>query len=128
MSRKMYVDVFPEDIFKGATGTMCAKFDRLVFTLSHESADVRVEPIEPDEVAQRMVFSLQHEYSGFMADYLKYRFAFPRERNDFLENTEQLHSSLLQQAVSGKPAHAVYHPYPVGISAVCDAIEPLLCV
>ena len=99
--------------------------DKVFFVASHASAAVTVEPIEPEEIARRMVFSLQEERVELMSYYHKFRFAFPEARNDLIEQAEALERNMLQQILAGKEAYAVYHPYPVPIPSLFEAISPL---
>jgi hypothetical protein len=73
-----------------------------------------------------MVFSLQHERLDFMSYYLKFRFAFPAASNALIEQAEALQRERLVQVLMGKEAYAVYHPYPVPIQKLFEAIRPLL--
>jgi hypothetical protein len=91
---------------------------------SHETPDIVVEPVDPRELAQRMVFSLQEERTDLLAAYRRFRFAFPERRNAFLENAEELQRSMLLRAFDRKQTHAVWHPYPVSIAALFEAMLP----
>ena len=126
LRRQLYVDTTPKQLFNGGVKDLSGKFDQLFFVVSHESSDVKVFPIGPGEVARRMVFSLQFERLDFMAAYLKFRFAFPEKRNDLFERAEEIQRDIITRALSNKEAHVVYHPYPVPISAMFDAISPLV--
>jgi hypothetical protein len=85
-----------------------------------------VQPIDPQEIARRMVFSLQYERRELMSYYMMYRFAFPEARNALIEQAEELQRAMLTRALAGKDAYAVHHPYPVPIPALFDTIGPLL--
>jgi hypothetical protein len=126
LRRQLYVDVHPKRLFGRGFGALSGTFDRLFFVVSHESPDVTAEPIRAEEVARRMVFSLQHEQLDFMADYLKFRFAFPEARNDLIERAEDIQRDLLMRVLAGKEVHAIYHPYPVPIPALFDVMRPLV--
>jgi hypothetical protein len=116
----------PERLFNAAEVRLSSRVDCLFFVASHELPDVTVRPIDPQQVARRMAFSLQYERLDFMSYYLKYRFAFPERRNELIERAGQLERELLIQALAGKEAYEVYHPYPVPIPAMFDAISPLI--
>ena len=73
-----------------------------------------------------MVFSLEDERDEFMAYYLKFRFAFPEKNNELIDNAESIQREILQKVLAGKKTYAVYHPYPVSIPALYDAINPVL--
>jgi hypothetical protein len=126
LKRQLYVDVHPERLFGAGFGTLSGPFDRLLFVVSHESPDVTVQPIDPREVAERMVFSLQHERADFMTYYMKFRFAFPSLRNELIEQTEEIERELLTRLLADKPAYAVCHPYPVHLASLFDATRALL--
>jgi hypothetical protein len=72
-----------------------------------------------------MVFSLQYERLGFMAYYMMFRFVFPELANPLIERAEELQREALTRVLAGKDAYAVYHPYPLPIPALFDAISPL---
>jgi hypothetical protein len=122
LKRQLYVDVDPERLF-GRLGTMTAPFDRLFLLVAHEEDEVTVEPIDPSEVARRMVFSLQHENLELTSAYLKYRFAFPESSSYLLDHAASLQRDALAHALADKPAFVVRHPYPVSLSALFEAMN-----
>jgi hypothetical protein len=125
LDRQRYVDVPAEDIIGRPLGRLTAGFDRLFFLVSWSARDVAVEPVDPDDVARRMVASLQHERLDFMAYYWKFRFAFPGRASEIVERAEEVERDRLRRALAGKPAFRVGHPYPVSLEALYDAISPL---
>jgi hypothetical protein len=122
-SRQLFVDMEPERLF-GDFGEQSASFDRLFFLVSSDAPDISVEPVDPVEVGQRMVFSLQYERLDFTAAYLKYRFAFPGAANPFVEEVEELERTALARALAGKPAFVVHHPYPCSLDSLYEAMRP----
>lgn len=126
LKRQLFVDMHPRALFGKGFGSLAGTPQKVFFVVSHETPDVTVEPIDPQEIVRRMVFSLQHERLDFMAYYLKFRFAFPDARNDLIERAEELQREVLARALAGKESYAVYHPYPVPIPALFDAISPLV--
>lgn len=118
------VQVEPERLFGAGPRALRSPFDRLFLVCSHERPDVTVAPVDPVEVARRMVFSLQFERLDFLAHYMKFRFAFPERSNALVEQSEALQRDALERAFAGKPAHVVAHPYPAPIPALFDAMEP----
>jgi hypothetical protein len=123
LSGQRHVDVPPEDLF-GRLGTLTAPFDRLFLVMSHAGRDTRADPIDPLEIARRMVYSLRHESLDLTAAYLKFRFAFPDTGNPFLARMERLQRELLERAVVGKPAFVVHHPYPCSLNVLFDVMSP----
>jgi hypothetical protein len=126
VERQRYVSIPPERLFGPESCALSGRLDRLVFVVSHESPEVTAEEIDPQEVADRMVFSQQYERLGLMSTYLAYRFAFPEARNEWLEQVQDLERRLLSEAVAGKPAQVVHHPFPAPIPGLFDAIAPVL--
>jgi hypothetical protein len=123
LKRQQFVDIAPARLF-GRAGAQSASFDRLFFLVSSDSPEFAVEPVDPLEVAERMVFSLQHERLDLTAAYLKYRFAFPAAANPFIEQLEEIQRKALAQAFAGKPAFVVHHPYPCSLDALFEAMSP----
>lgn len=123
LRRQLHVDVDPQRLF-GGVGELAAGFDRLFLLVSHDAPALTVEPIDPLEVARRMVFSLQHESLDFTAAHLKFRFAFPDAWNPLLAEAEEQQREALARTLAGKPAYVVHHPYPVSLSALFDAMSP----
>jgi hypothetical protein len=126
LKRQLFVDMHPRTLFGAGFRTLAGTLQKVLFVVSHETPDVTVEPIDPQEIARRMVFSLQHERLDFMAYYLKFRFAFPEAANDLIERAEEIQRTALARVLAGKEAYAVYHPYPVPIPALFDAIRPFV--
>ena len=126
LRRQLYVDMPPNRLVNGDLGSLKGAIDRLFFVVSHEQPDVTLKPIEVREIARRMVFSLQYERLDFMSCYQKFRFAFPDAKNDLIEQAEDLQREMLMRMLADKRAYVVYHPYPVPLSALFDAIRPFV--
>jgi hypothetical protein len=124
IERQRGVQLSPQRLFGAKACRLVGPLDQVVFVASHAAREVRVEPISALEIARRMVFSLQHERLALQECYLKFRFAFPEARNPLLEQAETVQRDLLTRALAGTPAWAVYHPYPVSIPALFDAMVP----
>jgi hypothetical protein len=125
LKRQLYVDLPPERLFGPGSCRLAGVLDKIVFVASHDLPDVTMRPMDAREVGRRMVFSLQHERLDFMAYYMKFRFAFPEKVNPLIERAEELQRERLEQVLVGKDAYALYHPYPVPIPSLFDAISPL---
>jgi hypothetical protein len=126
LKRQLFVDVHPKKLFGSGFGAMAGALDKVFFVASHETSDVVAQPIDAQEVARRMVFSLQYERLPFMAFYMMFKFAFPERSNPLIEGAEERQREVLLRVLNGKPAYSVYHPYPVSIPVLFDAISPLL--
>lgn len=123
---QLFVDLRPEQLFGSDRRESSARFDRLVFALSDASPEVRVEPMDPREVARRMSFSFLFESLHFMGNYLKFRFAFPGTASSFVDRIQEVYSKRLEAVLAGKPTNALFHPYPAPIPELFGALAGLL--
>jgi hypothetical protein len=127
LKRQLSVQLPPRKLFgQEDVGPMKSKPQTILFVASHETAEITVRPIDPGEIARRMVFSLEDERLDFMAYYLKFRFAFPEAGNELIDNAEAIQRDILGKVLAGKQAFSVTHPYPVSIPALYEAISPVL--
>jgi hypothetical protein len=124
LKRQLYVQLPPEKLFLRRSGETHARPDKIFLVASHAEPEFVVKKIDPEEIARRMVFSLQEERMEFMSYYLKYRFAFPECANPLIDQAEEIQRNLLLKTLAGKEAYAVYHPYPFSIPALFDVIRP----
>lgn len=128
--QQQHVDVAPAALFgpRAAAGTNAGptRMDKVIFVASHAAPQVTVQPLAGAEIAERMVFSLQEERRNFLSYYAKFRFAFPAAYSPLVEEAGEIERKLLLQALADKDAYGVYHPYPVALPALYDAVAPLL--
>lgn len=124
LKRQLFVNWQPGKLFKGSLLAMNGNPDKIFFVGSHQSPDVVISPVDPVDIAKRIYFSLLEERDDFVAVYQKYRFAFPDQANDLIDRVPQLMKAHLVQALSGKEAYSVYHPYPAPISKLFQSIRP----
>jgi hypothetical protein len=121
-----HVDPPAEQLFGRERWVEQAPFDRLVFLGNAKVPGVRVEPIDPMEVAERMTFSHVHHRLGFLDYYWQFRYAFPDRPNRIVDEIEGIERGLLRQVFANKTAFEVLHPHPVDIPGLFDAIRPHL--
>ncbi len=126
IERQLFVHLAPERLFGEAACRAGGTPERIFFVVSHASERVTVEPIDSDEVAARMAFSLHHERLDLVAYYLKFRFAFPERRNDLLDHVTEREHQQLARMLKGRPSYIVRHPYPIPVAALFDAMAPHL--
>jgi len=126
LKRQAFVDMQPEELCGGRLGTLSGSLDKVFFAVSHDTPDVAVQAVDPQEVAGRMVFSLQHERLDFMSYYLKFRFAFPAAANDLIEGAETLERERLARVLAGKDTFSLSHPYPVSLDALFQVVSARL--
>lgn len=127
LRRQLNVQLSPSKLFgHEGVGPMMSTPQTILFVASHETEEISVRRSDPDEIARRMVFSLQDERSDFWAYYLKFRFAFPEAENKLIEDAELIQRDILTKVLRDKETFSVYHPYPVSIPALYEAIAPVL--
>jgi hypothetical protein len=124
VKRQVYVQLPPEKLFGQTTAPMHGQPEKIFFVASHASSEFMVQEMQPQEVAERIVFSLQEERMEFMSYYLKYRFAFPDGSNLLIDQAEDIQRKILLEVLADKEAYAVYHPYPFSIPMLFKAIQP----
>jgi hypothetical protein len=73
-----------------------------------------------------MVASQAHERRPLFEAYERFRFAYPERRAPALEGVPEEELRLLQDALAGRPAHEVSHPYPVPLPLLYEAALPCL--
>ncbi len=126
VDHQLDVQIAPARLFDGRVLTEGAALDRVVFVESVDGPGISVEPIDGSAIAARMVHSIRHEWLDLWTAYLKWRYAFPDRPNEHLEGLEATLSQRLGQALGGRPAVSLRHPYPPDIPALADALAPHL--
>jgi len=124
LDKQLCVDVTPQRLFGQTACEFAGTPDRVFFTASQEAPEVSVRPVDPKEVAHRMVFSLQEEQRQLMSYYWKFRFAFPDASNELIERSRELQFLALTRALGDKQTFEVRHPYPVELASLYDALRP----
>lgn len=123
LAGQLHVDLSPYTLFGEEACTLVGVPEKILFVASHETPEITVRPIDSQEIARRMVFSLQEEQRTLTSYYWKFRFAFPDAANELVDNSGQLQREILHRALDGKEAYEVLHPYPVHIPSLFEAIE-----
>jgi hypothetical protein len=122
--QQMHVDLSPEKLFGKQAKAIKSSPDKVFFIASRDEPNITVQPIDPQEMVQRMVFSLQEERKEFISYYQKFRFAFPQASNQLIDRVEETQRMVLSKVMAGKETYAVYHPYPFSISDLFEVIRP----
>lgn len=125
MERQRHVDVDPATLLT-RVGEPRGDLHHVFLVVSSEAAHVSVTPIEGEQVATRMLASLQHERAPLLACYQMHRFAFPGRSNPLIEGVEAVERDRLLDLLGHLPAHRVEHPYTVPIDATVDAMLEVL--
>jgi hypothetical protein len=124
LKQQLNVQLPPEKLFGRKSGEAPVPPEKIFLVASRADGALAVERIDPQEIANRMVFSLQEERIGFLSYYWKYRFAFPECANPLIDQSEEIQRRILQNLFAGKEAYAVYHPYPFSIPSLFEMIRP----
>lgn len=120
VKQQLNVQVPPEKLFGRMADGLSGKPEKMFFVGSHADANMIVQKIDPVEIAEKMVYSLQEERMEFHSYYLKYLFAFPERSNSLIGQAEDVQREILLKVLAGQESYAVYHPYPVSIPALFD--------
>lgn len=123
LHRRLKVQLPPEAVF-GRVGAGGTELRTVFLAFSHPDEEIRVEPADPDEVAERLAASLRHELLALSAQYLAYRFAFPRSAEDPLPALLDRAALLLRRALADKDVFVVRHPHPVRLWDLYAAMHP----
>lgn len=126
LRKQIHVDQPPEKLFGKAVGTTKGNPDKVFFVATHDESQITVQPVDPQEIVRRMVFSLQEERSVFLSYYQKFRFAFPGVSNPFIDQIEETQRRILTNVLAGKESYVVYHPYPFSLPKLFEVTQPYL--
>jgi hypothetical protein len=97
-----------------------------IMAVSHEAPDFEVNAASVEQIASQMAASFLHEQASLLSCYHKHLFAFPDRRNALLDQLESIYQRSAGEALRGKPAFTMFHPYPVSVDALRTAVQPLL--
>lgn len=122
LGRQAFLQIPPAELFGKERVILRAPLGAVVLVLSHSSQDIRSEPALGAEVAARMRASLAEERAAFMAHYRQYRFAFPSDRQTFVDTAAEQEAELLHNLFGARIAAKVSHPYPCDIAALGEAV------
>lgn len=114
----------PQQLFGSHVWQGPATLDRL-FLASVTHAATAISPLDPTDIARRMIASLAYERHELWATLQRYQFAFPGRGPDVLANVSEAELQLLSQAFAGRPAYEISHPYPVPLQELYTTAAPL---
>jgi serine kinase of HPr protein (carbohydrate metabolism regulator) len=116
--------VRPQEIFGGSVSSLIGKPDKVFLLISHEDPSVRVELTPPFEMARRLAHLGQQEQMRFNEHYLAFKFAFPKAKNAFIEQSHEYQVATLTDALAEKDTYTIWHPYPLPFSVIYETIRP----
>jgi hypothetical protein len=102
------------------------QLDKAFLAIAHDSPEVRVEPVEPRHLAERLLFSIRTERLPLRRLYYAFRYAFPGEAEVFEEEAEEAETERLAGVLEGTETYVLYHPYPAPVQAIHYALAPVL--
>jgi hypothetical protein len=126
VQRQLYIQLPPEKLFGQKAEDTDVNPEKIFFVVSNDQTDVTVQPIDSQELGERMVFSLQEEQMEFLSHYFKYRFAFPECSNPLIDQAEEIQRRLILRAFANKETYAIYHPYPFSIASIFNTLRPYI--
>lgn len=123
LARQAYLQVPPQALFGADRIQATAGLDAVVLLLSHEPTAITASPAGPTEISARMAASLEEEREPFMADYRRFRYAFPDRSSALVESAHERERELLRTLFDGRSATRVAHPYPCDLRALGEAVR-----
>ena len=125
VEKQLFADLPAEQLFPDAARAQGSALERVFFVGCHEEPGVTARPIEPHEIADRMVHSLAEEREPLMSYYRMFRFAFPERESALLEQASRLEHELLVRHLAERPCYEVVHPNPMDLADLYRAMRPL---
>lgn len=124
LRRQLNAQFDPRQVFARTSDTHTGCPERVFLMTCHDAPTIDVRPIDPQEIARRMLASNAFEQQPLLTHYLAYRFAFPGRRSALLDDAPALQAEILASALEGKTAFEVRHPYPCNLGALYEAMAP----
>jgi hypothetical protein len=124
LQRQLNITVPPSRIFADRFGPLHASLDKVFLMVTHASPEIRVEPMDATEIAERMAASMAYEQAPLMEGYYAYKFAFPTHASALVEGAQRQQAELLKEALAGKEGYVAYHPNPCSFEQLFKAMEP----
>lgn len=124
LERRLRIAVPLDVVFDGRV-PLAAEPRTVFLMMSHAAADIRVEPADPESLAERLALAVQQELLAITAQYAAFRYAFPERRSELVETAQSRAAGLLRHALANAESFVVRHPYPVALPALYAAMRPL---
>jgi hypothetical protein len=125
LNRQRFLEVLPDTLFEVSTTDSHCRPDHLLFVMSHDSPEYRVESVDADFVIRSLAPALEQERSHLLEKYRMFRFAFPGRENPALSHAVEKELELLKLRLGHLPSSVVYHPYPVSPARLFETVAPL---
>jgi hypothetical protein len=126
LEQQTYVQIPPGRLFGPDRCDLAGPLDRVVFGQTTDDGSVSVEPVDVDRVARRAAVSVEFELGDLLRHYQRFRFAFPEGTNPRLDSIRSRVLEVTCNALRGKGAFTLHHPFPSPIPALYAALQPCL--
>jgi hypothetical protein len=126
LAGRRWVDVPPARLFGADRIAAGVPLDRLFLLETGFDETVRVEPIDPATVADRLALAHVHHRRELLSWYWQSRYAFPERTNELLEQSAAVERRRLAELFAGRPAYRVEHPHSVSLVRLTDEMERAL--
>jgi hypothetical protein len=126
VERQRSLQIPPATVFADRVAPGPVPLDRVVLIESADDPVPTVGPIDAATVARRTATSVAHELLDLRALALRYDYAFPGRRADFVDAMPARLDEGLAIALARTPCLIVRHPYPPDIPGLFDLIAPPL--
>lgn len=124
--KQRHVYISPKTLLGDALPAQPMKLDTLFMTLSHDSPEIIVEPMQADDALERLLFSLQYEWLELLEVYVQFRYAFPDRPAPLIDGMVQRQRELLAPLLRGASIYAVRHPHPVPLLQLYEALSQVI--
>ncbi len=122
LSQRQYVDIPVERLRKTYGSRQEMPLDTVLILGCHEAADIRIEPLETEQLLGRLHCLWEEEQDELMAAYRRFRFAFPGVSSSILEQAAGKRQQLLREYLAGTNAYHVHHPPGVDLDRLFDTL------
>jgi len=126
LEQQTWVQIPPSRLFGPDRCDLAGPLDRVVFGQTTEDESVTVEPVDVDYVARRAAVSVEFELGDLLRHYQRFRFAFPEGTNPLLDSIRTRSLEVTRNALRGKGAFILHHPFPSPIPSIYAELQPCL--
>jgi hypothetical protein len=107
---RSYVELGRDKPGRAVDDALSARPEMMVLLARHDEESLTVLPLSSAEMAIRLASIVEYEWDPLFQDYLRFRFAFPARRNEFIERARGTYLDRLGTALQGKDCYLIRHP------------------
>jgi hypothetical protein len=97
--------------------------ERIFLMVARDSPEITIERIPAGEMVRRAIQLARFEGLPLHGHYSAHQFAFPDWRNYLLEDSHHMEAELLSRTLARLEAWVVYHPRPVSLGLLYEAMN-----